>query len=591
MMMRRLGLTLAACTAFTSAAHAEAPTFHSTSRFVVSDPSLPVTVLKKGVSQSGVVEGPGVCRFAMDLRKGDFAAVRLDQTGGDLILNVFGPDGQLLDIVDQNNVNETETGLIVAPKDGRYLVQVAQYDWRAGNIAFAITLSRKEPEAKSPVARANQLMESWYDKNHPGAALIILKDGKVAYRKMIGLANVETAVPISGQTRFELASVSKQFTGFAIAMLIDRGILSRKDDVRRWLPELPASEPTTTIGHLLDHMSGFRDWDAGLGLAGLPAEHGMTVSNILDFAARQRSRNFPPGSAQSYSNTGYALLGEIISRATGMPADRWMAENMFGPLGMRQSGLNLDPGAVIRDKAASYEGRTPATRLSSGSNGAAGGSTSVYATADDLVRWVGNLQSGQVGGPGVMALLAKPETLPDSSSTNYTFGLWHQPHRGLASIGHLGLAAGYRTRVTRFPDQKAAIIFLSNDGDDAGYARSERIEELFLPVSPRPPVEAQIDSAPDPTPPLPELHPADYVGTYWSDEVATGYVITSENGQLKASHPINGKVPLTRTGTDAFTSGRWYMPELSFKRDASGKITEFSTGTEAAGDIRFRKLP
>lgn len=569
---------------------AQTQEFHSISRFVADNPALATPTLRKGKPQAGTVEGPAVRRFALDLKKGDFAAVRLDQTGGDLILTVFAPDGKLLDIIDQNTASETETGILTAAQSGRYIVQVAQYDWRAGATAFTIALARHERTARSAVARANQLMESWYDPRHPGAAIVVLKDGKLVYERMIGLANVENAVPISDRTRFELASVSKQFTGFAIAMLIDRGVLSRDDAIRRWLPELPDWAGKVTIGQLLDHTSGLRDWDAGLALAGLPVERGMTVGNVIDFAARQNDGNFAPGSEQLYSNTGYVLLGEIIGRATGVAADVWMAANIFAPLGMDSTRLNLDAGAVIPDKAQSYEGRVPAVRLSSGGSTAVGGSTSVSSTLGDLIRWVGNLQSGRVGGPAVMEMLSKPATLPDGRSTGYTFGLWHKPHRGLASIGHLGLAAGFRTRITRFPDQNAAIIFLSNDGDDAGYARSERIEEIFLPVAPTPAIEVPTDSPPEPAPPLPPVQLADYAGTYWSDAAATGYVVELQGDVLRIRHAINTGATLTRIAADRFSTGRWFMPELIFHRDAGGTVTDFATGTDGARNIVFRRI-
>jgi len=571
-------------------AAAQSPAFHSISRFVADSPALPTTVLVKGKPVSGIVDGPDVRRFALNLKKGDFAAVRLDQIDGDLLLTVFAPDGRLIDIVDQNTTNETETGIISAAQSGRYIVQVAQFDWQAGSTAFSILLARRERAATSPVARANQLMDSWYDPRHPGAALVVLKDGKPVYKRMVGLANVENGIPISDRTRFELASVSKQFTGFALAMLIDKGVLSRDDDVRRWLPELPDSAGKITIGQLLDHTSGLRDIDAGLALAGLPIDRGMTVANVIDFAARQQDGNFAPGSEQLYSNTGYVLLGEVITRATGVAADKWMSDNIFAPLGMDGTRLNLDPGAVIPDKAESYEGRARAVRLASGGSTAVGGSTSVSATMGDLVRWVANLQSGRVGGPGVMALLAKPAALPDGRSTGYAFGLWHQPHRGLASIGHLGLVAGYRTRITRFPDQNAAIIFLSNDGDDASYARSEQIEELFLPVAPRPAIEAPTDSPPEPKPPLPPIRLADYAGIYWSDVAATGYVVAVDGDSLRIRHPINAEATLTRTDVDRFASGRWYMPEVVFHRDERGRISEFVTGTDGARNIVFRRI-
>lgn len=588
----RLLIGLSAFLLYASAVHA-APTateFHSISRFVIDNRSLPTERLELRKPLSGAIDGPQVRRFSIDLKKGDFAAIRLDQTGGDLILNLFGPDGKLIDIVDQNNVHETETGIVVARASERFTLQVAQFDWRDKVSAFTITLAKRSPLATTPEGRADQLMDAWYDKEHPGAAIAVLKDGRIIYQRTIGLANLENAVPISERTPFELGSVSKQFTGFAIAMLITQGRLSREDDARQYLPELSGLGTAITIGQLLDHTSGLRDWDAGLAIAGLTPEHGMTVQTVLDFVARQRSLNFPPGSEQVYSNTGYVLLGEIIARVTGQKADVWMAENLFGPLGMGDSRFNLNPGAVIPVKALSYEGRSPAVQLTSSMTSAVGGSASVVSSLADLMLWLANLDEGRVGGISVLDLLAKPALLPDGRSTDYTFGLWHRDHRGLRSIEHLGLVTGFRTRLARFPDQQAAILFLSNDGDDAGYARSERIEEQFLPVNARPEQEVPTDEPPALANELPPANLKDYIGTYWSDELATGYAIGLNGDTLVASHPINGLSLLRRTAVDVYVSGRWYMPELTFVRGPDGRVTGFVTGTETARKMSFRRI-
>jgi CubicO group peptidase (beta-lactamase class C family) len=572
--------------------HAQAPVteFQSISRFVVDNPVLPTEQLERGEVVEGAIAGPEVRRFAIDLEAGDFAAVRLDQTGGDLVLNLFDPDGKLLEIVDQNSLHETETGIIVAPAAGRYTIQIAQFDWQGRVAAFAVTLARREPVGATPHARADQLMETWYDPGHPGAAVAVLQDGRIVYQRALGLADVEHATPITERTPFELASVSKQFTGYAVAMLIAQGRLSRDDEARRYLPELAGIGAPITVGQLLDHSSGLRDWDAGLAIAGLTPEQGMTTQAVLAFVSRQRSLNFFPGSDQVYSNTGYVLLGEIVTRVTGQPVDVWMRQNLFGPLGMADSRLNLDPRATIPGRALSYEGRSPVISLASAAPSAIGGSTSVVSSLVDLERWLANLERGTVGGPAVLALQAIPATMADGRSTHYAYGLWHNEHRGLRSIGHLGLVTGYRTRLAWFPDQKAAVLFLANDGDDAGYARSERIEELFLPVQGRSAVEVPTDGPPELAPALPAVDLRDFVGTYWSDEMATGYEVGLSGESLVASHPLNGLVMLQRTGADAFASGRWYMPELAFTRDPDGKVTGFVTGTDNARHMAFRRI-
>lgn len=588
--MRLLVLALALSLPATAVLAEPSAPFQSIARFVRADPALPVQLLEQGRPVSGTIDGAEVERFAVDLQAGQFAALRLDQTGGDLVLVLFDPQGKLVEIVDQNTLHETETGIFVARATGRYTVQVAQFAWQAGKAPFTITLTRREPLAATPQARADQLLGTWYDARHAGVAVAVLKDGKPLYRRTLGLADIEHRVPITPRTRFELASVSKQFTGAAIALLIERGVISRDDPVRKYIPEVPDFGIPITIGQLLDHTSGLRDWDAGLALAGLPLEHGMEVRHVLDFVARQKTLNFAPGSQQLYSNTGYVLLGEVIARATGVPADRWMQDNLFVPLRMTGTRLNLDPRAVVADKALSYEGRSPEVALASGASSAVGGSTSVISSLDDLVRWVGALDRGLLGGKDLRARLGQVGKLPDGTSLGYAYGNSIGKHRGLVSIDHLGLAAGFRTRIARFPDQHMAVIFLSNDGDDAAYARSERIEELFLPVEPVPAVEVPSDGPPEPAPPLPALDTKTYEGLYYSDEIGTAYTIRGGPQGLYAVHPVNGMIPLSRSGAQSFSSDRWYLPALEFQRDSSGRITGFTVSTQGARNMVFRRL-
>ena len=163
-------------------------------------------------------------------------------------------------------------------------------------------------------SQVDALFARWNSLNTPGAAVAVIKDGIVVYRKGFGCAQLEYGIPITPSTVFHVASVSKQFTAMAITMLEAAGKLSADDDIRKYLPEMADFGTKITIRHLLNHTSGLRDqWDLAA-LSGKRFDDVLTQRFLLDRIRRQKELNFPPGDRYLYSNSGFTLLSEIVSR-------------------------------------------------------------------------------------------------------------------------------------------------------------------------------------------------------------------------------------------------------------------------------------
>ncbi|MEQ1863088.1 MAG: serine hydrolase domain-containing protein [Micropepsaceae bacterium] len=513
----------------------------------------------------------------------------MSQIGGNIVAAVFDPDGKIVDLVDRSGMGHVETIEVFAKKTGAYAVQTAIFEWNTPAAEYAIVLVRQERAGASPEAIADQLISSWYDPAHPGAAVAVVKGGRIVFQRTTGLANVEDGIPITPNTRFDLASVSKQFTAYAVAMLVERGTIGLEDDVRRYLPEIPQFDRPIKIRHLLDHTSGLRDWDAAFGLMGLSIENGVTKDKIVDMVARQKELNFAPGTAQQYSNTGYNLLAEAVSRATGVPFETWVRRNIFEPAGMTAI-VNTYPQGVVRTKANSYSQQVPSPQLASGNSTSAAGSSSMNASINDLAAWVRNSESGKVGSPSVLAMIKEPGHLDDGSKLEYGFGRWFGERNGVRFVGHLGLAVGYRISFRRFPERDLAFIFMTNDGNDASYARAKTIENLFLGLT-EGPVQVPEDefTSPEAAPKL--THDVrDYGGIYYSDELRTSYEIRGADGGLTAFHAINGAIPLVVAGGDNFRSDRWFLPSIAFVRDGRNGISGFRVSTEGARNMLFRRI-
>ena len=189
----------------------------------------------------------------------------------------------------------------------------------------------------------------------PGASVLVIKSGMVLHRKGYGSANLEHQIPITPESVFDIASVSKQFTGMAISMLIEADILNLDDDVRDYIPELPDFGNTITVRHLVHHMSGVRDWPGTLAVAGWHFEDRISFDQILTMAYHQQALNFDPGERFLYSNTGYNLLAELVSRVTGKTFRAWTHENLFVPLGMEDTHFQDDHRELIPLKVDGYD--------------------------------------------------------------------------------------------------------------------------------------------------------------------------------------------------------------------------------------------
>ena len=318
------------------------------------------------------------------------------------------------------------------------------------------------PSEKSKIqTRIDKIFENWDKSDSPGAALAVVKGKKVVYTQGYGSANLEYDIPITPTTVFHVASVSKQFTAFAVTMLADSGKLSLDDDIHLHLPEIPDFGKTITIRHLLHHISGLRDQWELLAMAGWRLDDVITKNHILKMVRRQKDLNFNPGEEYLYCNTGFTLLAEIVERITKKPFPDWTQENIFDPLDMTNTHFHDDHERIVKNRSYSYspQGKGFRKRVLSFANV---GATSLFTTAEDIAKWVMNFDSQIIANDAVMAQMHEQGRLNSGVTINYAFGLSIGEHKGLKTVGHGGSDAGFRSQVVRFPEENFAVIVLSN---------------------------------------------------------------------------------------------------------------------------------
>jgi CubicO group peptidase (beta-lactamase class C family) len=461
-------------------------------------------------------------------------------------------------------------------------------------------------EEQTLASRLDTLFNACDDPSAPGGfGAAVLKDGAVVFKKGYGDANTEHGAPLTTATPFDFASVAKQFTGLAVALLATQERLSLDDDIRKYLPEMHDFGEKITIRHLLHHTSGLRDWVALVKLSGRFDDDTIDRAFLRRLAFRQRELNFPPGEEHLYSNLGYFLLAEIVERVTGESYAKWMRAHVFEPLEMNDTFVVEEHDAVVIGKAYSYgvrEGKEPRALR----NGLVSpGSSSLVSTIDDMVRWMRNLETGVVGGDGALELMLTRGSTNQGKPIDYGFGISIYDYRGRRLYHHGGSWQGFLCEVQLFPEERFSYIFVANR-DPAGCSVREDVYDLFLSDQPsngrnEPEGEAQAEAedlpsegtegrVPEYAPPVERL--AGLTGRYCSDELQTCYEVALDGTSLILRHFQNGDVALVPRLPDEFTADRWWISDVSIDRDEAGRVAglRISADNGRVRNLRLRRL-
>jgi CubicO group peptidase (beta-lactamase class C family) len=438
--------------------------------------------------------------------------------------------------------------------------------------------------------KVDSLFAAWDKSGSPGAAVAVARSGEIVYERGYGLANLEYDIPNGPATVFHVASVSKQFTAMAILLLERQGKLAINDDVHKYLPELPSYGARITLHQLMNHTSGLRDqWDL-LVMAGWRMDDVITQRQILDMVFHQKKLNFPPGTEHLYSNTGFTLLAEIVRRVSGKPLTDFAREQIFQPLGMTRTHFHDDHEMVVKNRAYSYQPDRDTFKLAA-LNYANVGATSLFTTAEDLVKWAHNFEEPKVGDRALIERMETPGILENGEKFNYGCGLMVGDYRGLRIVGHSGADAGYRSNIAMFPDEKFTVVVLANLGTIQPGRLANQIADIYLADRfTRPALQRH------PPAPVRREHQRltldqlrEFAGTYTSEELGTSYRLVLREGQLVATHRRRAESVLThRTGDDFDSNPR--LGEVHFERGADGKISAMLLSTQRVRKVRLVRV-
>jgi len=314
----------------------------------------------------------------------------------------------------------------------------------------------------------------------PGASVIVVRGGRVVFRRAYGLAHLDPAAPATPATDYRLASLTKEFTALAVMLLARDGKLRYDEPIGVLLPELGPRVSALTVRQLLTHTSGIWDYEDLI-----PDSQTAQVSDadVLALVSRRDTLYFAPGTRFQYSNTAYVLLGLIVERASGMPLPRFLEQRIFKPAGMDSTLMYEAGGPPVPARSYGYtpDSGTPTFRPTDQSvTSATRGDGAIYSSVDDLARWDAALADHRLLDRDRMTEGVTSATLVDGSPTGYGFGWYVDTYRGARRLWHHGETSGFRNVIVRFPDRRDAVIILTNrNGGDPGKI-ADRIADLVF---------------------------------------------------------------------------------------------------------------
>ncbi len=508
--------------------------------------------------------------YLVDLKKDQFAFFKLMQIGTDVEIATYDPEGNKIENFDSpNGKNGYENFSLRTITNGNYRIEVTPVQEEETRGEYTLQFEKLKPKAITAGEQVDEIFAAYDNSETPGAAVAVVKDGNIIFKKGYGLANLEYDIPVTPSTIFHIASISKQFTVFSILLLEKEGKLSLDDDIRKYIPEVPDFGKKITLRHLANHTSGLRDQWTLLAMAGWRLDDVITKDHVLKLVSKQKDLNFDPGAEFSYSNTGFTLLAEVVARVSGKSFAQFTEDKIFAPLGMTNTLFYDDHEKIVKNRAYSYYADSTGYKKSVLSY-ANVGATSLFTTVEDLSLWAINFSNPKVGDTAIFNKMNTPAVLNDGKEFGGALGQFVGKYKGINQIQHGGADAGYRTYLTRFPDENMAVITLGNEASFSSGTMANKVVDIFLkdkikteekPVVAEKPKEALVVITPEVL--------ETYIGEY---EMAPGLVISisEKNGKLYAQPTNQPELQMIPESPTAFSIEK--TPARIVFKPANGKV-------------------
>jgi CubicO group peptidase (beta-lactamase class C family) len=411
--------------------------------------------------------------------------------------------------------------------------------------------------ANPDVARMDKVAQSYVDAKQFMGSVLVARGDDVVFNKSFGSANLEWNIANTPATKFRIGSMTKQFTAASILLLEERGKLKVDDPVKKYMPDAPAAWDKITIFNVLTHSAGLPNFTSFPEYAKLQAFPNTPEQIVATF--KDKPLDFEPGAKFSYSNSGYVLLGYLIEKISGESYEKFLQENIFTPIGMKDSGY--DSNSVIIERRASGYAPSPAGPVNAEyvHMSVPFGAGALYSTTQDLLKWQLALYGGKVLKPESLAKMTTP------FKDDYAFGLIVRTTDGRKQMWHNGGIQGFNSSMAWYPESKTSVIVLANLN---GQAADQMLPQLAAVAFGK---DVQLTSERKAIK-LPREQMASYVGTYQLAPKVK-LMMTLDGDQMMTQ--LSGQ---TKLEVFPEADGKFFLKvvdaQLEFVRDPNGKVTD-----------------
>lgn len=338
--------------------------------------------------------------------------------------------------------------------------------------AAALPLHAAPPAADDFAQSAQRLLDQTYAADAPGAVVLVARGDQVLLRAARGTTETEASRPLTPSDRFHIGSLTKQMVAVGLLKLVEAGKVSLDDPLSKYVPDVPNGE-RIVVAQLLNHTSGIRGFpDMAQVPPGVLPQQASTDDLINAF--KNQAPAFAPGERFAYNDSGYILVGKIIESASGKPWHAYLAETLFRPLGMRDTGYGTGP--TIVPGYAQREGRVGRVAPNITWEHACG---ALVSTVDDMLKWNRALHEGRVLTPATYRQLVTPR----GPVGNYGFGIDHGPLNGHEQLSHSGSVIGHAAHLLYLPGTGLTVAMLRNRNDGSEYEAMAKLARQLAAIA------------------------------------------------------------------------------------------------------------
>ena len=329
-------------------------------------------------------------------------------------------------------------------------------------------------------SRLDALFAPLTDAKSPGIAVMVRKNGETIVQRGYGVRELHTVAAIDGKTNFRLASCTKQFTAMAIMLLVHDGKLRYDEPLTEIFPDFPEYGRAITVRHLLTHTGGLPDYEDLM--EGGPWSESRQIQDDEAFALlkKQSKPKFAAGTKWDYSNSGFVVLGLIVSKVSGVPFDEFLRQRIFKPLHMESTLAYRKGKNEVTNRAFGHsKPESGFAETDQSSTSASLGDGGVYSNLEDLAKWDEALAHYTLLPEAQMKPAWTAARLADGSEAGYGFGWFLEAYNGRVRTWHYGSTRGFSTAIQRFPNEKLTIVVLCNRSDLDAAKLSLQVADLM----------------------------------------------------------------------------------------------------------------